>query len=445
MKMHTLLASFSLSALLCTSLLSMDVVLPPSTTPSRLTVQACDGTQFPISEAIAQHSKTWKYFYKSYNTQDVILPLPSECTKDTYRHLNSLLIALQSPDCKSFIIRSLQARPTQDLIALTCTVNYLDIPRLFEIIVPILEERLSDSRLIDQHLSCDEVENLSSITDLRKIMVASIGKNNSEASNWLIKKATEKQVPTTLLGHTYWVSAVEWIDNTILKTTSYDGTIKIWDTNNGKCLETFARDASTTYPPWQNSYFYVKSPDNNYSATAHNNAVPYERIFSIGLISSNSGSYTYDDTIKILDRNHECLHALSGHNNRIAAIAWSPDGCKIATASLDRTAKIWQTNLQLLNTLQNNLSVQHALLLIKLHENEINGTTIGSNPRLTTLLATLPNILKPLIPPRSITQRYLQSLSNWWQRKHTIDKVCIGVLGPATIASLVYKIYSLVR
>src|SRR5579862_2248192 len=37
-------------------------------------------------------------------------------------------------------------------------------------------------------------------------------------------------------------------------------------------------------------------------------------------------------------------HVLLGHEDRVRSVAWSPDGTKIATASADRTARIWEVD-----------------------------------------------------------------------------------------------------
>ena len=37
----------------------------------------------------------------------------------------------------------------------------------------------------------------------------------------------------------------------------------------------------------------------------------------------------------------ECLHTLQGHTDYVMSASFSPDGTTLVTASLDRTAKIW--------------------------------------------------------------------------------------------------------
>jgi WD40 repeat protein len=37
------------------------------------------------------------------------------------------------------------------------------------------------------------------------------------------------------------------------------------------------------------------------------------------------------------------LHELPGHDRRIVAASFSPDGRRLVTASLDKTARIWDT------------------------------------------------------------------------------------------------------
>jgi WD40 repeat protein len=60
-----------------------------------------------------------------------------------------------------------------------------------------------------------------------------------------------------------------------------------------------------------------------------------------------------DDTAKIWEvKNGKLLYNLVGHNYRVNYVDWSPDGNKVATSSIDFTAKIWDVNTgQLLHNL----------------------------------------------------------------------------------------------
>ena len=49
-----------------------------------------------------------------------------------------------------------------------------------------------------------------------------------------------------------------------------------------------------------------------------------------------------DNTTRVWNaESGEQLHELRGHTERVYSIAWSPDGLRLATASDDRTARVW--------------------------------------------------------------------------------------------------------
>ena len=35
------------------------------------------------------------------------------------------------------------------------------------------------------------------------------------------------------------------------------------------------------------------------------------------------------------------IYIYSGHTDAVFGVSWSPDGCRIASASLDRTVQVW--------------------------------------------------------------------------------------------------------
>jgi WD40 repeat protein len=54
---------------------------------------------------------------------------------------------------------------------------------------------------------------------------------------------------------------------------------------------------------------------------------------------------SYDGTAKVWDsRSGEELLTLEGHTNRVFGVAYSPDGTRLATASQDGTAKVWDVS-----------------------------------------------------------------------------------------------------
>ena len=40
------------------------------------------------------------------------------------------------------------------------------------------------------------------------------------------------------------------------------------------------------------------------------------------------------------------LYTYQGHSNTVNAVAWSPDGSRIASGGLDKTVQVWQANTE---------------------------------------------------------------------------------------------------
>ncbi|MGD1705206.1 WD40 repeat domain-containing protein, partial [Dapis sp. BLCC M229] len=58
-----------------------------------------------------------------------------------------------------------------------------------------------------------------------------------------------------------------------------------------------------------------------------------------------------DDTVKLWNRQEELLQTLRGHQNSVRSVSFSPDGETIASASNDDTVKLWNPQGELLQTL----------------------------------------------------------------------------------------------
>jgi|GEM_PF-6047690 len=136
----------------------------------------------------------------------------------------------------------------------------------------------------------------------------------------------------TLRHSRYPVNSIAFIPRThILASGGYDdiardsrdGTIKLWNTDNGQLLRTLKGHTDEVRA-------IVSSPDGNILA---------------------SGSH--DNTIKLWNPNNgQLLRTLTGHTDWVGSVAISPDGKTLASGSFDNTIKIWDLHSgQLLRTL----------------------------------------------------------------------------------------------
>ncbi|KAL6811920.1 vegetative incompatibility protein HET-E-1 [Trichoderma camerunense] len=130
---------------------------------------------------------------------------------------------------------------------------------------------------------------------------------------------------TTFEGHNAAVTDISFAsDGRQLASASEDHTVKLWDTETGDCIRTFeGHDEEVEIVSF--------APDNRQLASVSNElGVEYTGIY-IGLIklwNTELGS---------------CTATLTGHNDRINAIAFTPDSRRLASASEDSTVKLWDT------------------------------------------------------------------------------------------------------
>ena len=165
-------------------------------------------------------------------------------------------------------------------------------------------------------------------------------------------------IPTCLhilTGHQQPVSAIAFSpDGQQLVSSSFDKTIKLWDTNSGKCVKTLLghRNRIWTIAFHPNGTQIASGGDDNHTKiwdlererciktiVGHTNAILSVKLSPDGgyLASGNE-----DNTIRIWDvTSGKITQTLRGHTNRVWSVNFSPDGRLLASGSADYTIDLW--------------------------------------------------------------------------------------------------------
>ncbi|GAB1542501.1 NB-ARC domain-containing protein [Scytonema sp. NUACC21] len=140
----------------------------------------------------------------------------------------------------------------------------------------------------------------------------------------------------TFYGHTSWVTSVMFNpQGNILASSSDDNTVKLWNVITGECLNTFH---------------------------GHTSCVSSVAFTPLG---DTLASSSHDRTVKLWDANTgQCLKTLAGHTSWVSSVAFAPqrssnigDSKILATGSHDQTVKLWDISTgQCLKTLQGHTS-----------------------------------------------------------------------------------------
>ncbi|KAH8800439.1 WD40-repeat-containing domain protein [Xylogone sp. PMI_703] len=144
----------------------------------------------------------------------------------------------------------------------------------------------------------------------------------------------------TFEGHKRAVTSVAFLDNsTRLVSASFDGTVKIWDANSGKCLRSLEDHRNIVTP--------VMSHDSTRCASFSRDDEDGDYIIKIWDISSG-----------------KILQTLRGHSRPVSSVVFSHDLARLASASWDCTVKIWDIES---GTCLHTLS----------HENDVNSVIVS--------------------------------------------------------------------
>ncbi|MBD2248109.1 NB-ARC domain-containing protein [Nostoc sp. FACHB-888] len=138
----------------------------------------------------------------------------------------------------------------------------------------------------------------------------------------------------TLQGHSNWVFQIAFSpDGQILASSSGDSTIKLWNVNTGQCLKTLEGHLAQV---WSIAF----SPDGQTLASGSE-----DKTVKLWDVSKICLQPRYQDLQSLEHISVPCLTTLQEHTARVWSVAFSPDGCSLATCCLGKTLKLWDVGL----------------------------------------------------------------------------------------------------
>ncbi|UNU24096.1 WD40 domain-containing protein [Microcoleus vaginatus] len=145
----------------------------------------------------------------------------------------------------------------------------------------------------------------------------------------------------TLEGHTQRVASVSFSpDGQLLASGSYDKTVKVWS---------LTEDGTNNILPCPSAPLFPCSPSVLFTLDGHADSV---MSVSFSPNSEVLASASKDKTVKLWTRNGRLIKTLTGHTGWVTGVTFSPDGSMLASASDDGTLKLWNRDGRLLRTFE---------------------------------------------------------------------------------------------
>ena len=227
----------------------------------------------------------------------------------------------------------------------------------------IVQLRSTDDRLINSYAHPESVTKIDLSPDRKLLATAtSDGKVNIWSQDGILQQ--------TLNGHTGEVTDVRFVPNVQgdryrLISTGVDKTVRVWQvfdrfSDRVEGIYSIAVDSTSdiyAVANWNNEIeVWRNNPDGRQqlirTIPGHNNTISQIEYSPDGQFIASA---SWDKTIKLWDAaSGESVNTLKGHREGVNSIAFSPDGQTIVSGSEDKTLKIWDITdrPRLIKTLQ---------------------------------------------------------------------------------------------